>query len=327
MSVQERISHLQQWLQDHIIGQSHLTDRLLIALLADGHLLVEGAPGLAKTKAIKTLADGIEGNFQRIQFTPDLLPTDITGTDIYNPNEHRFEFQPGPIFHNLLLADEINRAPAKVQSALLEAMAERQVSMGNKTYSLPTMFLVMATQNPIEQEGTYPLPEAQLDRFLMKVNVTYPDSNAEAAILQLARQEAISATGIANIDAITTEDIMHARKSVLDIYMAAPLDDYIVQLTMSTRRDHTEKDTEDTLNNDLDQWIDYGVSPRATIALDRCARAHAWLAGKDHVSPDDIQTVIHDVYRHRLLLSYEAEAQGITADQVIDLLVQTVPVN
>jgi MoxR-like ATPase len=319
MSIQQRISTLKQWLQDQIIGQSRLTDRLLIALLADGHLLVEGAPGLAKTKAIKTLARGIEGNFQRIQFTPDLLPTDITGTDIYRPKEHRFEFQPGPVFHNLLLADEINRAPAKVQSALLEAMAERQVSIGNKTYPLPDLFLVMATQNPIEQEGTYPLPEAQLDRFLMKVNVTYPDSDAEAAILQLARQEAMNTT-VANIDTITVQDLMLARQLVLNIYMAAPLDDYIVQLTMATRRP-------ETLDKNMSGWLDYGVSPRATIALDRCARAHAWLAGKDHVSPDDIQAVIHDVYRHRLLLSYEAEAQGITTDHIIDLLVQKVAVN
>ncbi|MEO0444408.1 MAG: AAA family ATPase [Pseudomonadota bacterium] len=290
----------------------------LIALLADGHLLVEGAPGLAKTKAIKQLAEGIEGDFQRIQFTPDLLPTDITGTDIYRPQEHSFEFQPGPIFHNLVLADEINRAPAKVQSALLEAMAERQVSVGNSTYSLPNLFLVMATQNPIEQEGTYPLPEAQLDRFLMKVNVDYPTTDAERSILALARAEAMhSQSGPASM--ITQSDLMRSRRLVLNIHTAPSLDEYMVQLTMATRQTKS-------VDPQLAQWIDYGVSPRATIALDRCAKAHAFLNDKDFVSPDDIHAVIHDVYRHRLLLSFEAEAQGVNSDMVIDELLKKVAI-
>ena len=310
------LNSLREWLQQHIIGQPQLIDRLLIALLADGHLLVEGAPGLAKTKAIKQLASGIEGDFQRIQFTPDLLPTDITGTDIYRPEDHRFEFQHGPIFHNLVLADEINRAPAKVQSALLESMAERQVSVGNKTYSLPPLFLVMATQNPIEQEGTYPLPEAQLDRFLMQINIDYPDTKAETAILQLARNEAH--TTIAKpAQVITQKALFSARQEVLKVHTATSLDNYIVQLTMATR--HPNK-----IDSQLGQWIEYGVSPRATIALDRCAKAHAFLQEKDFVTPDDIHAVIYDVFRHRLLLSYDAEAQGITADKVISYLLEKI---
>jgi len=309
---------LKNWLSQHIVGQPYLIDRLLIALLADGHLLVEGAPGLAKTKAIKYLADGIEGDFHRIQFTPDLLPTDVTGTDIYRPQEHRFEFQPGPIFHNLVLADEINRSPAKVQSALLEAMAERQISVGNKTYDLPELFLVMATQNPIEQEGTYPLPEAQLDRFLMQVNIDYPDAQAEKAILQLARHEAVNTTA-PRPEPITQAELMAARKAAASLYSAESLDDYMVQLTMATR-------APEAIDKQLAQWIEYGVSPRATIALDRCAKAHAWLHDKEFVSPDDIHSVIHDVFRHRLTLSFEAEAQGVSTDQVIDRLLQHVVV-
>ncbi|MGH1485940.1 MAG: AAA family ATPase [Cellvibrionaceae bacterium] len=312
------LDSLRTWLQQQIIGQEHLVDRLLIALLADGHLLVEGAPGLAKTKAIKQLATGIEGDFQRIQFTPDLLPTDITGTDIYRPENHNFEFQPGPIFHNLILADEINRAPAKVQSALLESMAERQVSVGNKTYSLPELFLVMATQNPIEQEGTYALPEAQLDRFLMLVKVGYPDAAAENAILQLVRQEASHQEKMPN-SIIKQSELLAARKAVLEIHTAETLDDYIVQLTMATRQP-------ETIDQQLAQWIEYGVSPRATIALDRCAKAHAFINGKEFVSPDDIHAVIHDVFRHRLLISFEAEAQGISSDQVINLILDKVAI-
>ncbi len=308
------LASLKSWLEQQIVGQQHLIDRLLIALLADGHILVEGAPGLAKTKAIKHLSEGIEADFQRIQFTPDLLPTDITGTDIYNPQEHAFSFQPGPIFHNIVLADEINRAPAKVQSALLESMAERQISVGNTTYPLPELFLVMATQNPIEQEGTYPLPEAQLDRFLMQVNIHYPDAQAEAEILRLARNEA-QQTGIDLPNPLTIETLMEARQSVLSVHSADVIDDYIVQLTMATRQ--PEK-----FDERLAQWIDIGVSPRATIALDRCAKAHAWLHQRDYVTPDDIHGVIYDVFRHRLVLSFEAEAQGITTDNVITLLLQ-----
>jgi len=318
MKNQESFSELSNWLKKQIIGQPRLVERLLIALLADGHLLVEGAPGLAKTKAIKCLSQGIAGDFHRIQFTPDLLPGDITGTDIYRPEDGSFHFQRGPLFHNLVLADEVNRAPAKVQSALLEAMAERQVSVGKQTYALPELFLVMATQNPIEQEGTYPLPEAQLDRFLMHVTVDYPDVEAERAILTLARREAMLEISEPSL-VLGLDSISASRREVMKIHMAPSVDEYIVQLVMATRRPgkYTEK---------LGNWIEYGGSPRATIALDRCARALAWLKGRDFVSPDDVQSVVHDVLRHRLILSFEAEAGGITKDQVIDILLQNVPV-
>jgi len=296
-----------------------LVERLLIALLADGHLLVEGAPGLAKTKAIKTLSDGIEGQFQRIQFTPDLLPSDITGTEIYRPETGTFHFQQGPIFHNLVLADEINRAPAKVQSALLEAMAERQVSVGRETMDLPKLFLVMATQNPIEQEGTYPLPEAQLDRFLMHVKIGYPDTSAEKQILALSRGEALAEHTAAPDTEITQEAIFQARKEVMQIHMADAVDEYLVQLVLATR--NPEK-----YDENLAGWIEYGASPRATIAIDRCARAHAWLNQRDFVSPDDVQAVAHDCLRHRLILSYEAEADGLQVDTAISELLERVPV-
>lgn len=314
------VQQLQAWLESQIVGQPNLIERLLIALIADGHLLVEGAPGLAKTKAIKTLADGIEGDFHRIQFTPDLLPSDVTGTDIYRPENGTFEFQQGPIFHNLVLADEINRAPAKVQSALLEAMAERQVSVGQASYTLPPLFLVMATQNPIEQEGTYPLPEAQLDRFLMHVRVDYPDVNAERDILRLARLEASQQNKVAVPPTpVTQATLFAAREEVLSIHMAEAVEEYIVQLTAATR-------SPDRYGADLAKWIEFGVSPRATIGLDRCAKAHAWLKGKDFVSPGDVQAVLGDIFRHRLLLSFEAEANGMTPDDVIAELQQRVPV-
>ncbi|MCR9104889.1 MAG: MoxR family ATPase [Gammaproteobacteria bacterium] len=309
---------LNDWLSEQIIGQAHLVERLLIALLADGHLLVEGAPGLAKTRAIKSLGDGIEGSFHRVQFTPDLLPGDVTGTDIYRPQEGSFHFQKGPIFNNLVLADEVNRAPAKVQSALLEAMAERQVSIGSQTYALPDLFLVMATQNPIEQEGTYPLPEAQLDRFLLHVNVGYPDAAAEAQILRLTRNEAnqVQASRPAPLSQAT---VFAARREVLQLHMSDTIEQYLVQLVIATREPAAYSER-------LAGWIDYGGSPRATIALDRCARAHAWLHGRDFVSPDDVQAVAGDVLRHRLLLSFEAEANGVTPDSVINELLNLVPV-
>jgi MoxR-like ATPase len=291
---------------------------LLIALLADGHLLVEGAPGLAKTRAIKQMAEGIEGDFHRIQFTPDLLPGDITGTDIFRPQTGTFEFQQGPIFNNLVLADEINRAPAKVQSALLEAMAERQVSIGSKTYALPPLFLVMATQNPIEQEGTYPLPEAQLDRFLMHVRVSYPDRDAEQAILRLARSEA-SGEQSQPERAVSQADIFAARQGALEVHMAPAVEEYIIQLVIATR-DPSLYDAE------LADWLEYGASPRATIALDRCARANAWIEGRDYVSPDDVQKVVFDCLRHRLIVSFEAEAAGVTSDQIIERLIERIPV-
>jgi len=318
MHAYQQIQALNTWLNHQIIGQEQLLQRLLIALLADGHLLVEGAPGLAKTKAIKTLSQALEGNFHRVQFTPDLLPADVTGTDIYRPQQGVFEFQPGPIFHNLVLADEINRAPAKVQSALLEAMAERQVSVGSKTYPLPELFLVMATQNPIEQEGTYPLPEAQLDRFLLHVVVDYPSIEAERQILKLARNEA-AAVAVQQPEIISQETLFAARHQVLNLHMAEPVEEYIVQLINATRRPSL-------YGADLAELIEYGASPRATIALDRCARAHAWLAGRDYVSPDDVQAMAHDVLRHRLILSFDAEARGISADQVIDKLLALVAV-
>lgn len=317
MEIRQQIQSLGSWLEQQIIGQKTLVNRILIGLLADGHLLVEGAPGLAKTKAIKTLADAIDGNFHRVQFTPDLLPADITGTDIYRPESGEFHFQPGPVFHNLILADEINRAPAKVQSALLEAMAERQVSVGRKTYPLPKLFLVMATQNPIEQEGTYPLPEAQLDRFLMQVNLAYPNAEAEAKILRLARSEA-SLGENRPTELISQDCIFSARRQILDMQMVDAVENYAVQLVIATR-ESAQYDSE------LASWLDFGASPRATIALDRCARTYAWLAGRDFVTPDDIMAIAPDVLRHRLILSFEAEAAGVTADQVINRLLQLVP--
>ena len=321
MSSLESILSLKQHVQTHIIGQERLVDRLLIALLADGHLLVEGAPGLAKTKAIKVLSDGIESNFHRIQFTPDLLPADLTGTEVYRPQDGSFVFQQGPLFHNLVLADEINRAPAKVQSALLEAMAERQITVGKTTYPLPELFMVMATQNPIEQEGTYPLPEAQLDRFLMHVSIGYPEATAEKQILKLARMEAKADSSHVDtsIKKISQQSIFDARAQVLDIHMAENLEEYLLQLVLATRNPGAYGD-------DLANWSLYGASPRASIALDRCARAHAWLDQRDFVSPDDIQAIAFDVLRHRVILSYEAEADGITPDSFIHELITRVAV-
>jgi MoxR-like ATPase len=315
--MQQGFKQLKQALSANIIGQHHLIDRLLIALLADGHLLVEGAPGLAKTKAINALADHIEGDFKRIQFTPDLLPGDITGTEIYRPEEGTFKFQHGPVFHNLILADEINRAPAKVQSALLEAMGERQVSVGGNTMKLEKLFLVMATQNPIEQEGTYPLPEAQLDRFLMHVVIGYPNAESEQKILRLVRGEAMDQAPEKG-ESMSQDDIFTARQETLNLHLSDSVEKYIVQLVMATREPKHYGD-------DIADWIDYGASPRGTIALERCARAHAWLNGRDFVSPDDVQAIAHDVLRHRILLSFEAEASGMTPDKVIDELINRVP--
>src|SRR5687768_1797645 len=303
-----------------VVGQPALVERLLIALLADGHLLVEGAPGLAKTTAIKELAARIEGDFHRIQFTPDLLPSDLTGTEIYRPQDGRFEFQPGPLFHNLLLADEVNRAPAKVQSALLESMGERQVTVGRVTYPLPRLFLVMATQNPIEQEGTYPLPEAQLDRFLMHVRIGYPEAGAEAQILRLARDRARAEMAHAAAPAriVNAADIFAARAAVLDVFLAPNLERYLIELVLATRDARS-------YGEDIARRIAFGASPRGTIALERCARAHAWLAGRDYVAPQDLHAVALDVLRHRVLLSFEAEAEGIDSDRVIQSLIERVP--
>jgi MoxR-like ATPase len=313
-----QFSQLQEYLDSQVIGQQTLTRNILVALLADGHLLVEGPPGLAKTRAVVALAKSVEGDFHRVQFTPDLLPADLTGTDIYRPETGNFVFQQGPLFHNLVLADEINRAPAKVQSALLEAMAERQITVGNKTYTLPELFLVMATQNPIEQEGTYPLPEAQLDRFLMHLEIDYPGADTELDILRLTRDEAMHKAPISP-PTLTQTDIFSARQDVLNIHLDESLEQYLVQLIIATRQ--PEK-----YNAELATWIEFGASPRATIALDKCARAHAWLMGRDFVGPDNIQAVFHNVLRHRVLLSYEAEAEGIDRNKVLDKILQLVPV-
>jgi MoxR-like ATPase len=311
-------SQLKSYLDTQIIGQPQLTQALLIAILADGHLLVEGPPGLAKTRAVNALAKGVEGSFQRVQFTPDLLPADVTGTDIYRQQTSEFVFEKGPLFHNLILADEINRAPAKVQSALLEAMAERQVTVGKNTYPLSDLFMVMATQNPLEQEGTYPLPEAQLDRFLLHLSIDYPGAEHELDILRLTRGEAISDKQ-ATTQQISQSELFAARKAILGLYLAEPLEKYLVQLIVATREAAD-------LDEQLGRWIEYGASPRATIALDKCARAHAWLEGRDFVAPDDIQAVLHNVLRHRIILSYEAQADGISKDDVISRILELVAV-
>lgn len=319
MSLQHTFGELKAQLAKRIIGQEKLVERLLIALLADGHLLVEGAPGLAKTTAVKALADHLEGDFHRIQFTPDLLPSDITGSEIYRPETGQFDFQKGPIFHNLVLADEINRAPAKVQSALLEAMGERQVSVGMRTFPLDRLFMVMATQNPIEQEGTYPLPEAQLDRFLMHVTISYPSAGAERDILHLARNDYRQGQLEAAIK-VTAEQVFQARQAISDIYMAEPVEEYLLALVLASR-------DAGKLDPELGRWMAFGASPRGTIALDRCARAMAWLDGRDFVSPDDVRAIAFDVLRHRLLLTLEAEAEGMTPDAIIQRLIDCVPVS
>ena len=325
---------LQSNLNQVILGQERLIERLLIVLLADGHLLVEGAPGLAKTRAIKALGNRIEGDFQRIQFTPDLLPADVTGTDIYRPQEGSFKFQAGPVFHNLVLADEINRAPAKVQSALLEAMGERQVTVGGKTYMLPDLFLVMATQNPIEQEGTYPLPEAQLDRFLLHVFIDYPSVENELKIMRLVHNEAknrnlpekenntvVSNDSAENYDVqkILAKDIFKARSEVLEIYMAEEIERYLVEIIAATR-------TPERYSDELARLITWGASPRGSLALDRCSRARAWLHERDFVTPEDIQDLAVDVLRHRIIESYEAESDGLTPDDVINKILAKIPV-
>ncbi len=326
----QNFQRLQSSLNQVILGQESLIERLLIVLLADGHLLVEGAPGLAKTRAIKELGKKIEGVFQRIQFTPDLLPADVTGTDIYRPQEGSFKFQAGPVFHNLVLADEINRAPAKVQSALLEAMGERQVTVGGKTYMLPDLFLVMATQNPIEQEGTYPLPEAQLDRFLLHVFIDYPSVENELKIMRLVHKEAMNGkennTIVSNdsdenydVQKILAKDIFKARNEVLEIYMAEEIERYLVEIIAATR-------TPERYSDELARLITWGASPRGSLALDRCSRARAWLRERDFVTPEDIQEIAADVLRHRIIESYEAESDGLTPDDVINKILVKIPV-
>jgi MoxR-like ATPase len=309
-----------------ILGQEDLVDKLLITLLADGNALVEGAPGLAKTKAIKILASMIKADYNRIQFTPDLLPSDITGSDIYIAERCDFEFRKGPVFANMVLADEINRAPAKVQSALLEAMAERQVSVGGKQYKLPELFMVLATQNPIEQEGTYNLPEAQLDRFLMYIKIGHPDAETERKILKLVRMEQQGAKEqdpawqefVQTVGKISVEDVASARKDVLRVHMSSQLEEYMVQLIMATRNPEKYDST-------LKRSILFGASPRATIALDKCAKINAWLDGRDFVTPEDVHAVIYEILRHRIILSFEAQAEGVTTDDVITSILKLVP--
>ena len=324
--VRDKITNLKQFMESRILGQEELVRKLIITMLADGHALVEGAPGLAKTKAIKTLSECIEAAYSRIQFTPDLLPSDITGSDIYVASTGQFEFRKGPIFANLVLADEINRAPAKVQSALLEAMAERQVSVGGKQYKLPKLFMVMATQNPIEHEGTYNLPEAQLDRFLMYIKIDQPEAVTERKILQLVRNEENStqtaADSVAQFKAkfgsIKAEDVFAARQEAYKIHCSDAVEEYLIQLIMATR--HPEKYDESLKNT-----IAFGASPRATIALDKCAKINAWLAGRDFVTPEDVHAVVYDVLRHRIILSFEAQASGLLADDIITRLLKIVP--
>jgi MoxR-like ATPase len=321
MSVVERVQQLEAHASGLIIGQSHLINRMIIALLCDGHLLVEGAPGLAKTRAIKVISESIEGDFHRLQFTPDLLPADLTGTDIYRPQEGTFEFRKGPLFHNLILADEINRAPAKVQSALLEAMEERQITVGDRSYALDDLFMVMATQNPIEQEGTYPLPEAQLDRFLLHVEVGYPSIEDERRILVLNRNEAKSGERDAfqPPELLSIDSIMQGRQEILGLHLAPELEEYIVNIVTTTRNPGAVDDT-------LEGQVLYGASPRASMGIDRAARAHAWLAGRDFVGPEDIQAIASDVLRHRIVLSFEAEADGVDTNSVIQRILDGVGV-
>jgi len=308
--------------RDHIasriIGQQKFIDSMLICLLSDGHLLVEGMPGLAKTTAVKALAESLEGDFHRIQFTPDLLPSDLIGTDIYRHERGEFEFRPGPLFHNILLADEVNRAPAKVQSALLEAMGEHQITVGQRTYPLPKLFMVLATQNPVEQEGTYSLPEAQLDRFLMQSVVTYPTRDEELKILELdSQQQKTSYTPPAK--RLSQAELFAMRRDVANLYLDPKLHSYIVDLVQATRNPKV-------YDADLGRWCRFGASPRASIALARCARARAWMSGDQFVAPHHIQSVAPEILRHRLLLNFEAEAEGVTTDAFINRLLNLVAI-
>lgn len=321
-----KIIALKQHLDRQILGQEDLIKKMLITLLASGHALVEGAPGLAKTKAVKTLAESINADFSRIQFTPDLLPADITGSDIYVAMTGKFEFRKGPIFANMVLADEINRSPAKVQSALLEAMAEKQISIGGRQYPLPDLFMVMATQNPIEHEGTYNLPEAQLDRFLLYIKVGQPDAQTEHKILRLIRMEDKACGDDQQcwdeygnkFEKLNIEDILSAQQEALQVHTSEAVENYLVELIMATR--NPEK-----YDPSLKGFIRFGASPRATIALDKCSKINAWMEGRDFVTPEDIQSVIYDVLRHRIILSFEAQAEGISTDNIIDILLKNVP--
>ncbi len=320
MSNLEQILTLKKNIGQSIIGQENVISKIIIALLTDGNVLLEGLPGLAKTRAVKSLAQNLNCKLNRIQFTPDLLPSDITGTEIYQPqSEQAFVFQPGPIFSNLVLADEINRAPAKVQSALLEAMEERQVSVAGKTYKMEPLFMVLATQNPVEQEGTYPLPEAQLDRFIMKIEIDYPNAGEEEKIVELVRNESRDAMHRVSTTSIDPQIIFDARKEINDIEVNPAATKYMVDIISATRYP-------DKFDKDLARWINYGASPRGTIALDKCARVVAWLDNRKSVTPDDIRYIVHDVLRHRLILSYEANADRVNANAVIDKILKNVAV-
>ena len=317
----KRIKELETRMNASILGQENVVERILIVLLANGNLLLEGLPGLAKTRAIRSLSQNLDAGLSRIQFTPDLLPSDITGTEVYQPEaKDPFIFQKGPIFNNLILADEINRAPAKVQSALLEAMEERQVTVAGNSHKLDPLFMVMATQNPIEQEGTYPLPEAQMDRFLMHVIVNYPDKQSEIEVLNLVRSEEGSKGNKSTVkESIPQDVIFNARKEILEIHVSEAIQNYIVDIVNATR--YPEKYSEN-----LALWIDYGASPRASIALDKCSRVNAWLNERDFVSPEDVRAVVHDILRHRISSSYEANAEGISKTTIIDELLKQVAV-
>jgi len=318
----EQLQQLRDFMDARILGQPRLTSRMLVALLADGHILVEGPPGLAKTRAVKTLASGIEGDFQRIQFTPDLLPADLTGTDVYRPQDSSFSFQQGPLFHHVIVADEINRAPAKVQSALLESMEERQITVGKNTYPLPELYFVMATQNPIEQEGTYPLPESQLDRFLLKIVIDYPRADTEIRIMQRVRREAMQDEQVLAIPEslpVMQQTLFDLRCQILATHVAESVEQYIAQLVDASRNPGS-------YSSELEGLIQYGASPRASLAFDRCGRALAWLEGRDYASPEDVQQLAHEILRHRILLTYQAEADGLTVDAVIDKLIARVAV-
>jgi MoxR-like ATPase len=323
MNAHDQIIELKARMGQAIIGQEAVVERLIIGLLANGNLLVEGLPGLAKTRAIKALAKNLEADFSRIQFTPDLLPSDVTGTEIYHQVDGRgeFRFDPGPIFANIVLADEINRAPAKVQAALLEAMEERQVTVAGTTHRMEPLFTVMATQNPVEQEGTYPLPEAQMDRFLMHVMISYPPVEDEVAVIRLVRdEETAAAAPKPKADAppaIPREAVFDARREIAAIHVADAMERYMADLVYATR-------TPEVYSDDLARWIEIGASPRASIALDKCGRAHAWLANRDYVDPQDVRATVHDVLRHRLTLTYEAQGDGVTPDQVVDEIVKQV---
>jgi MoxR-like ATPase len=325
----EQIENLKARMQQSIVGQTDVIDRLIIGLLANGNLLVEGLPGLAKTRAIKSLAKNLEADFSRIQFTPDLLPSDVTGTEVYYQSDSgsEFRFEPGPIFANIVLGDEINRAPAKVQAAMLEAMEERQVTVAGKTHRMPPLFMVMATQNPVEQEGTYPLPEAQMDRFLMHVSIEYPPIEDEVLVVDLVRAEERAAQVESSAtesseqapspERIPQQAVFDARREIAAIHVSDAMKRYIADLVYATR-------TPEKFSEDLDRWIDVGGSPRASIALDKCGRTHAWLNRRDFVDPEDVRAIVHDCLRHRLMLSYEAQGEGVRADDVIDALVEQV---